>query len=111
MKLVIAYVQEHVADRVLAALHAVPGITGATVFDARGFGRGHVTDRATPEVLFGLGPRLRVEVAIDDSLQSAVVRAIEVTARTGHRGDGKIIVVPVTDAVRISTGETGPGVV
>ena len=111
MKLVIAYVQEFVADRVLAALHAIPGITGATVFDARGFGRGHLTERATPETLFGLGPRLRVEVAIDDSLQKEVVGAIEVAARTGHRGDGKILVLPVSDAVRISTGETGAGVV
>lgn len=111
MKLVVAYVQEFAADRVIDALRAIPGITGATVFDARGFGRGHTGDRPTPETLFGLGPRLRVEVAIDDALQSQVVGAIEAAARTGHRGDGKILVLPISDALRISTGETGPGVV
>ena len=37
----------------------------------------------------------------------AVVTAIEHAAHTGLRGDGKIYVLPVDDAVRISTGERG----
>lgn len=110
MKLVIAYVQPFVADRVLGALHGIPGVSGATVFDARGFGRGHTIEQPTQESVFGLAERLRVEVAITDDLEEVVVDRIATAARTGQRGDGKIIVLPIASAKRIATGEIGEGV-
>ncbi|OQB29465.1 MAG: Nitrogen regulatory protein P-II [Candidatus Hydrogenedentes bacterium ADurb.Bin179] len=36
-----------------------------------------------------------------------VVKAIVETASTGRIGDGKIFVLPVDEAVRIRTGESG----
>jgi nitrogen regulatory protein PII len=36
-----------------------------------------------------------------------VVEAISISANTGKIGDGKIFVLPVNEAVRIRTGETG----
>lgn len=111
MKLVIAYVQPFVADRVLDALHGIPGVSGATVIDARGFGRGHTIEQTTQESMFGLSERLRVEIAIGDELEEVVVERIAAAARTGQRGDGKIIVLPIASAKRVATGETGSGVV
>jgi nitrogen regulatory protein P-II 1 len=36
-----------------------------------------------------------------------IVRAIVLAARTGEEGDEKIFVLPVEDAVRVRTGESG----
>jgi nitrogen regulatory protein PII len=110
MMLVIAYVQPFVADKVMAALHAVPGVSGATFVDARGFGRGQTTERPTTETLLGVSPKLRIEVAIEDRLENAVVAAIVASAWTGHRGDGKVFVMPLLRATRVATGETGTSV-
>lgn len=111
MKLVIAYVQPFVGDSVVSALRTVPGVTGATFAEVRGFGRGHTVERSTAEALFGSGEHLRFEVAIADEIEDAVVSAITRAAHTGQRGDGKVFVLPVSAATRIATGETGTGVV
>ncbi|HAL46728.1 MAG: hypothetical protein CL694_01315 [Chloroflexi bacterium] len=47
---------------------------------------------------------------IPDAMKDAVVEAIVSATRTppdGLIGDGKILISPVTDAVRVRTGETG----
>lgn len=111
MQLVIAYVQPFLAPRVIDALHTVPGVTGATFVDARGFGRGIRGTAPTPEGVYGTVPRVRVEVAVHDGLVDAVVRAIHTAAHTGQRGDGKILVLPLDRATRISTGEEGAAAV
>ena len=49
--------------------------------------------------------------AVDDALAARVVEAIQVAANTGGIGDGKIFVVPVEQAIRIRTGETGDAAV
>jgi len=40
-----------------------------------------------------------------------VVEAIRHTAHTGRKGDGKVYVVPLERALRISTGEEGEAAV
>jgi len=45
-------------------------------------------------------------VVLDEDA-SAVLRALATAARTGDIGDGKIFVIPVEDALRIRTGESG----
>jgi nitrogen regulatory protein P-II 2 len=52
-------------------------------------------------------PKVKLEIAIDDSLLDQVVEAIEKSARTGKIGDGKIFVFELEQIVRIRTGETG----
>lgn len=107
MKMVIAFVQQFMAPHVVAALHQVPGLTGATFTDVRGFGRGRTTDTPDPELLYGTVEKVRVEVMVRDDMESAVVHAIREAGHTGNRGDGKIYVLPVDRAVRIATGEEG----
>lgn len=107
MKMVLAFVQPFMAERVMEALHGLPEVTGATFTDARGFGRGRLTDAPTAEVLYGTSDKVRVEIVVRDEHEEAVVRAIREAAYTGNRGDGKVYVLPVHLAVRIATGEEG----
>ncbi|WP_462322815.1 P-II family nitrogen regulator, partial [Halochromatium sp.] len=53
-------------------------------------------------------PKIKVEIAVDDSLVDQVIEAISNAARTGKIGDGKIFVSDVDQVIRIRTGETGP---
>ncbi len=52
-------------------------------------------------------PKVKVEVVIADDNVDAVVKIIIDAARTGNIGDGKLFIVPVSDAVRVRTGERG----
>ena len=44
---------------------------------------------------------------MEAELVPEAVRVIQEKAQTGQIGDGKIFILPVEDAVRIRTGETG----
>ncbi|HEY7583181.1 MAG TPA: P-II family nitrogen regulator, partial [Acidimicrobiia bacterium] len=52
-------------------------------------------------------PKTRIELAVGDEDVEAVVATIEGAARTGDIGDGKVIVVPIEEILRIRTGERG----
>lgn len=108
MKLVIAYIKPFKLEQVGDALKSV-GVTGMSVSDISGFGRQagqkEVYRGAEYEVEFV--PKVRLEILVDDDMAGVAVDAIEKSAHTGEIGDGKIIVVPVYDAVRIRTGERG----
>ena len=52
-------------------------------------------------------PKVKVEVVIADEQVDTVVKIICDAAQTGNIGDGKLFVVPVSDAVRVRTGERG----
>ena len=106
MKLVIAFIQPFMAQQVIQALHALPGVSGASFTEVRGFGRGR-DDVAVPEVLYGAAKRVRVEVAARDDVSVSVVDAIRRAAHTGNRGDGKIFVSHIETAIRISSGDEG----
>ena len=56
-------------------------------------------------------PKVKIEAAIDDGLLDQAIEAISKSANTGKVGDGKIFVTALEEAVRIRTGETGPGAV
>jgi nitrogen regulatory protein P-II 1 len=105
MKVVIAYIRPTKEEAVREALHDLVGLSGASFSDVRGFGRGR--GRVSAESVIGVGPRVRVEVMVSDLLSAAVESTISTTAHTGQRGDGKIYVLPLSEARRISTRETG----
>lgn len=109
MKTIIAFIRPSKEDAVREALHAIPGLAGASFADVRGFGRGrgHSPAEAEQEAVVGTLPRVRVEVMMHDANAAAVEQAIATAAHTGRRGDGKIYVLPLASAQRISTGETG----
>ena len=52
-------------------------------------------------------PKLKIEVVAMDDDVPAIINAIIRGARTGDIGDGKIFIIPIDDAVRIRTGDSG----
>ncbi|MBI5368013.1 MAG: P-II family nitrogen regulator [Planctomycetes bacterium] len=113
MKMIVAFVQPFMAHKVVTALHEVQGLSGATFTEVRGFGRGRAAGAAdvTEEDLLGTVAKVRVEVMVPDRLLDRVVRAVHDAAHTGHRGDGKIYVLPLERALRIGGAEEGEGAV
>lgn len=109
MKQVIAYIKPHKLENIMLALHKIEGLTGISVLEMRGCGRSRkeTSDAIFDEERYGLVSRLKLEIACCDDLVEQVVAAIQESAHTGLRGDGKIYLLPVLDAVRISTGDTG----
>jgi len=109
MKMITAFIKPHKLMDVTTALHQVKWLSGASVSDVRGFGRGRAKeapDKILYETLDYL-PRVRLEVACEDEMVDWVVSIIESKSHTGLRGDGKIYVSTLDQAVRISTGERG----
>jgi nitrogen regulatory protein P-II 2 len=112
MKLITAIIKPFKLDDVREALSEV-GVQGMTVTDVKGFGRqkGHTELYRGAEYVVDFLPKVKIEAAIDDALQEQVIEAISKSANTGKVGDGKIFVTALEEAVRIRTGETGPGAV
>lgn len=108
MKMVCAIIRPHQLESVKEAL-ANAGIVGLTVSDVQGAGRqrGQVERYRGSEYRIDLHAKLRIEIGIADSQCDEVVKAIRESACTGEVGDGKIFVWPLTESVRIRTGETG----
>jgi nitrogen regulatory protein P-II 1 len=112
MKKIEAIIKPFKLDEVKNALHEV-GISGMTVTEVKGFGRqkGHTEVYRGAEYVIDFLPKLKIEVVLDDAIVERAVQAIEDSARTEKIGDGKIFVLPVEQAIRIRTGETGPDAV
>jgi nitrogen regulatory protein P-II 2 len=107
MKLVIAIIKPFKLEDVRDALTGI-GVQGMTVAEVKGYGRqkGHKEIYRGAEYAVNFLPKVRLDVAIDDSQVEKVVEAISNSAKTGQIGDGKIFVHGIDRAVRIRTGET-----
>jgi nitrogen regulatory protein P-II 1 len=108
MKLIIAIIKPFKLEEVKTALGAI-GVSGMTVSEVKGFGRqkGHTEIYRGSEYTVDFLPKIQLEVVVSDELAAKVIETIVASAQTGKIGDGKVFVLPVTDAVRIRTGETG----
>ena len=108
MKLVTAIIKPFKLDEVREALSGV-GVQGITVTEVKGFGRqkGHTELYRGAEYVVDFLPKVKVEAAVDEALLDRAIEAIEISARTGKIGDGKIFVYDLQQVVRIRTGETG----
>ena len=95
-------------DDVREALSEI-GVQGITVTEVKGFGRqkGHTELYRGAEYVVDFLPKVKVDVAIGDDLVEQAIEAISKAANTGKIGDGKIFVLPLEQAIRIRTGETG----
>jgi nitrogen regulatory protein P-II 1 len=108
MKRIEAIIKSFKLDEVKDRLYQV-GARGMTVSEVRGFGR----TGGKREVYRGSAytvdfvPKVRIQIVVDDEMVTPIVEAILATARTGEIGDGKIFISPMTDVIRIRTGERG----
>jgi len=107
MKLIIAIIKPFKLDEVRIAL-STRGVQGLTVTEVKGFGRqkGHTELYRGAEYAVDFLPKLRIETVVSDDMVAQCIETIEIAARTGKIGDGKIFVLPIRQAVRIRTGET-----
>jgi nitrogen regulatory protein PII len=103
-----AVIKPHKLDAVKEALTRI-GITGMTVTEVRGFGKqkGHEEIPHGEAIMIDFLPKLKIEVVCRQEEASRVIETMARAAKTGRIGDGKIFVIPVSDAVRIRTGEQG----
>lgn len=119
MKEVIAVVRINKMNQTKQALTDV-GIDAFFAREAQGRGRGF----ANPKVLEGAGegyeeaaavlgekgklyPKRMVTAVVDDHQVDRVVQSIIAVNQTGKPGDGKIFVMPIKDAMRVRTAESG----
>jgi nitrogen regulatory protein P-II 2 len=108
MKLIKAIIKPFKLDDVREALSEV-GVQGITVSEVKGFGRqkGHTELYRGAEYRVDFLPKVKLETVVSDENVESVVNAIRESANTGKIGDGKIFVVPIEQAIRIRTGESG----
>jgi len=108
MKLIKAIIKPFKLDDVREALSEV-GVQGITVSEVKGFGRqkGHTELYRGAEYRIDFLPKINIETVVNDDNVESVIDAIREAANTGKIGDGKIFVLPVEQAVRIRTGESG----
>lgn len=108
MKLIKAIIKPFKLDDVREALSEI-GVQGITVSEVKGFGRqkGHTELYRGAEYKVDFLPKVKIETAVNDSDVDKVVEAIRNAANTGKIGDGKIFVLPIEQAIRIRTGESG----
>jgi len=108
MKKVEAIIKPFKLDDAKEALGEI-GVQGMSVTEVKGFGRqkGHSELYRGAEYVVDFLPKLKIEVVVPDEMVEKVTLALADSARTGKIGDGKIFVIPVEDAIRIRTGESG----
>lgn len=82
---------------------------GMTITEVGGRGRqkGVPLKWGSKEYLVEFLPKLKIEVVVMDDDVPVTINAIIRGARTGDIGDGKIFIIPVEDAIRIRTGDSG----
>jgi len=112
MKMIVAVIQPFMLTKLTRALEEIEDFPGMTVTQVDGFGRekGHHEPGAKHsriEDVVDFVQKVRVEIVARAAMADSIVRTIAKTTHTGNRGDGKIFVLAVEQAVRIKTDETG----
>ena len=119
MKEVIAIVRINMMNQTKQALTDC-GVDAFFAHEAQGRGVGFVSPAVLEGTIQGyeeaaallgekgkLYPKRMITAIVEDSMVRCVVDTIVNTNQTGMPGDGKVFVLPLGDAVRVRTGETG----
>jgi nitrogen regulatory protein P-II 1 len=108
MKKVEAFVRHEAFEPIRMELLDL-GFPSLSIMEVKGSGRQKgVTERYRGADLTNwLRPKVKIECVVATEDVDAVVQTILRHARTGQIGDGKIFVLPVEQAYRIRTGESG----
>jgi len=101
MKKIECIVRPSDLDPLVAAL-AQTGIGGVTAYPVQGFGKQRAKGKGV------LMPKMKLEIFALDIEVDLVLKMISKVTCQGGFGDGKIVILPVDDVVRIRTGEQGP---
>ncbi len=115
MKMIVAVIQPTKLNAVKEALAKIE-VTRMTVCDAQGYGqqRGRTATYRGCEYQSLLLRKVELQIVVNDDFLDRTLEAIAEVARTGPEGtigDGKILVLPVAETIRISETVRGPGAV
>jgi nitrogen regulatory protein P-II 2 len=107
MKMVSAIIKPFKLDDVREALSEI-GVQGITVSEVKGFGRqkGHTELYRGAEYVVDFLPKVKIDVAVKESMVDQVLEVMREAANTNKIGDGKIFVTPIERVIRIRTGES-----
>ena len=108
MKKIEAIIKPFKVEHVKKALADI-GVAGMTATTVKGFGRqkGHTEVYRGTEYAVDFLPKIKLEIVLPDAQVDAAIAAIVASAKTGKIGDGKIFVLPIEEAIRIRTSESG----
>lgn len=106
MHMIEAVIKPNKLDAVKTGL-AKLGILGVTAIEVKGFGRqmGHTERYRGAKMDVGFVPKVLLKVCVKASDAEPAVNAIVEAGRTGEVGDGKVFVYPISQVVRIRTGD------
>jgi len=113
MKLIVAIIQPQRLEAVKQALTEVE-VFRLTISDVQGYGRqkGHTEYFRGQPMQVNLIRKVRLDIAVNDEFVQPTIAAVIKAARSGPDGkgkvgDGKILVLPFENVVRISDGTMG----
>jgi nitrogen regulatory protein P-II 1 len=106
MKEIKSYIQPFMLQKVTDALHKIH-IRGMSVSELKGFGK--EKDEAYPqhsrEYVTEFTPKMKIEIVCNDEEVDKIVQAIQESAHTGRKGDGKIFISTIDHVISIRTGQ------
>ena len=108
MKKVEAYIRHEAFEPIRMEL-LDKGFPSISIAEYKGSGRqkGITEKYRGSEVTNYLRPKIKIECVVASSDVQTIVDTILKHGRTGAVGDGKVFVLPVEEAYRVRTGESG----
>jgi nitrogen regulatory protein P-II 1 len=108
MKMVVAYTRHESFEPIRTELLEL-GFPSLSITEVKGSGRqkGITEQYRGASVTNYLRPKIKIECVVADKDVQTIVDTVLKHARTGSIGDGKVFVIPVEEAYRIRTGESG----
>ncbi|GAC1325543.1 MAG: nitrogen regulator P-II GlnB [Thermoleophilaceae bacterium] len=108
MKMVAAFIRHEAFEPIREEL-LERGFPSLTITEVKGSGRqkGITEHYRGSSIAIHLRPKLKIECVVEDEDTAVITDVILKHARTGSVGDGKIFLLPVEEAIRIRTGESG----
>lgn len=110
MKLVEATIDPFKLEDVRACLELL-GVGGATINEVVRFGSELGAPSGETRWSAGGIPQVKLAAVVADAFAAEVLEAITAAARTGRAVDGRIVIAPVEEIVRVRTGERGPAAI
>ncbi len=108
MKEIKAYIQPFMLQKVTNALHGIH-VHGMSVYDIKGCGK-EKDDKyphAPGDYVTEFTPKVKIEIICSNDNADKIIKTIREAAHTGRKGDGKIFVANIEEALSIRTDKKG----
>lgn len=88
---------------------SLKGIKGMTVSNVMGAGnqKGKTEVYRGNEMRIDLLPKIRIEILSKENMVDEIIQVAKECLNTGNVGDGKIVIYPVSNVIRIRTNQEG----